>query len=129
MLLLPWVNWVLGQRDAHGCAGRGRAALSCPRVCLCIPIPSVSQHLALPIDADVIGVLPARRPVHHGRRSLCVEVEALGQAVEGTGFNTPWERSRGSKDASNEREERWGEPDLDKGCLILGFPQPPSCAC
>lgn len=45
------------------------------------------SHLAFPIHTDVIGVLPARRPIHHGCSSLSVEVEALGQAVEGTGFH------------------------------------------
>ena len=90
--------------------------------------PRPWQHLALPVDADVVGVLPARCPIHHGCSSFCVEVETLGQAVEGTGFHTPWERSRGSNDSAKEREERRREPDLDNSCLTLGLPTPPSCA-
>lgn len=62
-----------------------------PGVC---PCPSQVSHLAFPVDTDVIAVLPARGPVHHGRRPLRVEVEALGQAVEGTGLDTPWGRSQ-----------------------------------
>lgn len=99
-------------------------ALAFPsRVC-----PRRRQHLALPVDADIVGVLPARCPIHHSCSSFCVEVEALSQAVEGTGFHTPWERSRGSNDAAKEREERCGEPDLDNSCLTLSLPMPPSCS-
>lgn len=107
-----------GQRSP----ARGPALASPSRAC-----PRPRQHLALPVDADVVGVLPARCPVHHSCGSFCVEVETLGQAVEGTGFHTPWERSRGSNDAAKDSEERCGETDLDNGCLTLSLPTPPSC--
>ena len=99
--------------------GSALASPSCAR-------PRPQQHLALPVDADVVGVLPTRGPVHHGRGSLCVEVETLGQAVEGTGFHTPWQRSRDSYDATKEREEGHGELELGHGSLILGLPTTPS---
>lgn len=81
---------------------RGSALVSPSRAC-----PRPRQHLALPVDADVVGVLPARCPVHHGCGSFCVEVEPLGQAVEGTGFHTPWERSTGSNNATKEKAKMW----------------------
>lgn len=103
---------------AEGCPCQ--AALLCPWSVSLSPRPR--QHLALPVDADVIGVLPTRRPVHHGCCSLCVEVESLGQAVERTGFHTPCERGRGPNDAIKEREERCGDPGLDNGYFTLGLP-------
>lgn len=148
---LTQANVALGARrgDGHkprgGCAPAptgepGARAEGCPcgqvegdppawGVCPCLPPrprahPRPRQHLALPVDADVVGVLPARCPVHHGCGSFCVEVETLGQAVEGTGFHTPWERSRGSNGAAKEGEERCREPDLGNSCLTLGPPTP-----
>lgn len=80
--------------------------------CPCpVPAPPGLSHLALPVDTDVIGVLPARGPVHHGRRPLRVEVEALGQAVEGTGLDTPWGRSTASNGAA--KQSRDGENQED----------------
>lgn len=86
-----------------------------PGVC---PCPSQVSHLALPVDTDVIAVLPARGPVHHGRRPLRVEVEALGQAVEGTGLDTPWRRSQEEKRCGKPGGCPWRrDPDTGAGPL------------
>lgn len=83
---LPWHAPVCGHMQS-----RGMPTLPLPMPALPLPQahPKARLHLALPIDTDVVGVLPARRPIHHGCGSLRVEVEALSQAVEGTGFHTP----------------------------------------
>lgn len=77
----------------------------CPGLCPPLPVPRLPwQHLALPVDADVVGVLPAGCAIHHGCCSLRVEVETLCQAVEGAGFDTPWARRRHSHGATQQRK-------------------------
>lgn len=94
-------------------------------VCPCPPARGVSlppevSHLALPVDTDVVAVLPAGGPVHHGRRPLRVEVEALGQAVEGTGLDTPWGRSQ-----SREKVWKTRRMSLEEGARPWSWAQTP----
>lgn len=51
-------------------------------------------HLTLSIHTHVQGVVSTRRPVHHGRSALGVEVISFCQTVEGAGLHPPWTHGR-----------------------------------